>query len=97
MFARPVARIVEHCRWRRPATERPIVANICPQTGRVGLAPGEHRNGGVVTVNAFGGENVRLKTLEDREESTPTQAPTWSAKVDRLNGRPLWHSARPAC
>ena len=53
MLAAPVARVVEH-RGRRPgAAERPIVADVDPEPTGVGLAFGQHRNGGASRPRGF--------------------------------------------
>ena len=68
MLARSVARIIEHRRRRRRAAEGTIVADIDPTSPDVGLSLGEHRHGGVVAVQALGGEDMGLQPIEDRAQ-----------------------------
>ena len=68
MLAAPVARVVEH-RGRRPgAAERLIVADVDPEPTGVGLAFGQHRNGGVVAVQALGRHDMGLDEAPKRIE-----------------------------
>ena len=62
------ARIFEESRRRLLAAERPIVAHIDPDAARPGLLLRQHRHGGVVDMNALGGEHVRADRLHDRIE-----------------------------
>ena len=68
MLARAVARIIEHRRRRRCAAERAIVAHINPTSPGIRLALGQDRNGGVVAMQSFGGEDMRFQTPEERFE-----------------------------
>ena len=75
MLARAVARVEEHRRRRRPPAERPVVAHIGPTSPGVGLALGQHRHGGVVAMQALGGQDMGLRRSWIGC-STAQQAPT---------------------
>src|SRR6266404_1673420 len=66
MFARSVARVIEHCRRRRGAAERAIVAHINPTSAGVSFALRQDRYSGVITVQSFRREDMRFNTPEDR-------------------------------
>src|SRR5437867_5518477 len=51
MFARSVARVIEHCRRRRSAAERAIVAHINPTSAGVSFALRQDRYSGVITAS----------------------------------------------
>ena len=68
MFAGSIARVVKHRRRRYRTAERAIVAHINPTSSGVGLALGQNRNGSVVAVQAFGREDVRFQTPQQRFE-----------------------------
>ncbi len=61
-----IARVIEHCRRRRGAAERAIVAHINPTSTGVGLALGQDWHGGVIAVQSVGCKDMRFKALEDR-------------------------------
>ena len=87
MLAAAVARVVEHRRRRRRAAERAVVPHIDPASADIGLALGQHRHGGVVAMQALGCHDMGLEPLKSGS-STVQQAPTWSARVERLSGTP---------
>jgi hypothetical protein len=60
VLAAAIARIVEHRRRRVGSAERPVIPYIRPQATGNRLSRGEHRHGRVVTVQSFGGKDVRL-------------------------------------
>ena len=64
MLAGPIARVIEHCRWRRRPAERLIVAHIDPDSAGVGLTLGQDRHRGVVPVQSLGAQDVGLEALE---------------------------------
>jgi hypothetical protein len=68
MFARAVARLEEHRTWRRPATERAVVAHVGPTSPSDSLAPGQHRHGRVVAVQPLGRHHVRQQALMERQQ-----------------------------
>jgi hypothetical protein len=62
MFAAAIARVVEQRGRRRRTGERPAIADVDPQSGRIGLALGNDRHRGVprlregrLAVQALGG------------------------------------------
>jgi hypothetical protein len=59
MLAAAIAGVFEE-RRRRPAAERPVVADVGPEPAGGGPGLGQHRHRGVVAVQALGGENVGL-------------------------------------
>ena len=68
MFARPVARVIEHCpRWFRPA-KRLVIADIDPYPAGVGLAFGQNWHPGVVAMQSLGAHDVGLEALEQRHQ-----------------------------
>src|SRR2546423_10602230 len=72
MLARPVARVIKHRCWRRAAAERAIVAYINPTSTGVSLALGEDRHRSFVAMQSFSGEDVVLKTPENRFQNRAT-------------------------
>jgi len=68
MFARTITRVVEHCRRRRAARKRSIIAHINPTSPGGRLAFGEHWHRGVVAVQSFRREHVGFNPSEDRFE-----------------------------
>src|SRR5207302_2939332 len=66
MLAGPIARVVEHRRWRIRPAERTIVAHINPTSPGVGLPFGQDRHSRVVAVQTLGRENVSLNPPEER-------------------------------
>ena len=62
MFPAAIARIMEQCCRRSRAAEWPIIADIDPSAGNVGLAAGQHRNRGVPRAKPKG----RLRRAADR-------------------------------
>jgi hypothetical protein len=68
VLAAPVARVVEERRRRVGTRKWGVVADIDPQPSDVGLPFGHDRHGGVVAVDALGGENVRLDALVERHQ-----------------------------
>src|SRR5205807_9210326 len=65
MLAGPIARVVEHRRWRIRPAERTIVAHINPTSPGVGLPFGQDRHSRVVAVQSLGRENVSLNPPEE--------------------------------
>ena len=68
MLAGPIARVIEHCRWRRRPAERLVVANVDPYAAGVGLAFGKDGDWGVVPMQSLGAQNVRLEALVQRRQ-----------------------------
>src|ERR1700694_694580 len=66
MLAGPIARVVEHRRWRMRPAERTIVAHVNPTSPSVGLPCGQDRHSRVVAVQSLGRENVSLNPPEER-------------------------------
>src|SRR5258708_32285010 len=58
VLAVAIARVEEQRCGRVGTGERPIVPDISPYPANDSLAFGEHRHGGVVAVQTFGGEHV---------------------------------------
>jgi hypothetical protein len=54
MLALAVAGVIEHRRRRRCPTEWRVIADINPASAGIGLAFGQDRHRGVITVQAFG-------------------------------------------
>ena len=67
-------RVVKQCRRRPLAAERPIVAHVDPEPARARLDLGEHLYGGVVDIQALGGEHVPAKLGEDGVEGCDASA-----------------------
>ena len=68
MDAHSVRRIEEHGGWRRLAAERTVVADVGPNPAGAGLRLRQYRHGGVVAMNALGGEDMRLDQLIERRQ-----------------------------
>lgn len=68
MLATPVARVVVDRCQRHLAAERPIVSHVSPQSGGVGLAVCQHRDGRVIAVQPLTGEGMRLDQAIERHE-----------------------------
>lgn len=64
MNASSVARVVEHCRWRRRSGERSIIPHVGPDPAGSCLALGQHRHRGVVAMQSFGVKHVALQAGE---------------------------------
>ena len=69
VLAAAVARVVEQRRWWIGAGERPVVADVHPQPGDVGLELGHDRHGGVIAVQPFGGQHMGLDAPIERHEN----------------------------
>ena len=63
-----IARVVEHRGGWRMIAERPVVAHVDPTSCDVGLAAGEHRHDGVVTMQPLGREDMGLEPQKERLE-----------------------------
>jgi hypothetical protein len=68
MLGRPVARVAEHRGWWRRPTKGPVVTDIGPDPTGDGLAPGQHGDGGVVAVQARGGEDMGVDQGHQRRQ-----------------------------
>jgi hypothetical protein len=66
MLAGPIARVIEHGRRRRWPAEWPVVAHIDPDAAGVGLAFGEDRDRGVVSMQSLSIQDVSLEALDPR-------------------------------
>ena len=66
MFAPAIARIVEHRRRWVGTGKWPVIAYIRPHTTGNRLSLGQHRHGRVITVQSFGGKDVRLDPPQQR-------------------------------
>ena len=89
MLTAAVARVAEQRRRRVRAGKRPVIANIDPHPAGDGLALGEHRNRGVVTMQTRSGEHVAADQLDQRRKS-PTAGrlhPFDRARVAASSGR----------
>jgi len=75
VLAGAIARVIKHRRRRVLAAEWTIVAHVNPASPGVGLALGQNRHGGVVTLQALGREDMRFNPLSSGG-STAQQAPT---------------------
>ena len=60
MLAFAVARVIEHRRRRRCPTEWRVISDIDPTSADIGLAFGQDRHRGVITVQALSRQNMRL-------------------------------------
>ena len=63
-----IAGVIEHRRRRALAAKRPIVAHINPTSPGIGLAFGQHRDGRVIAMQAFGCKDMGLNPPEQRFE-----------------------------
>src|SRR4030081_1245873 len=68
VLAGAIARVIKHRRRRVLAAEWTIVAHVNPASPGVGLALGQNRHGGVVTVQALGREDMRFNPSEQRRQ-----------------------------
>jgi hypothetical protein len=68
-------RVIEHRRRRRRPAKRWIVAHIDPTSPGVGLALGQNRHSGVVTVQSLGGEDVSLVAADARRKAQGQTTP----------------------
>ena len=68
MLAAPVARVVEQRRRRIGAGERPVIADVDPQSGGIGLALGHDRHGRIVAVQSLGGQDMGLDQPVERHQ-----------------------------
>jgi hypothetical protein len=68
MNAGSIRRVEEHGGRRRLAAEGTIIADIGPDPPGTGLSLRQHRHGGVVAMDALGGEHVRLDQLVERPQ-----------------------------
>ncbi|SEF12761.1 hypothetical protein SAMN05444161_8822 [Rhizobiales bacterium GAS191] len=68
MDAGSIRRVEEHGGGRCAPAEGTVVADIGPDPPRPGLHLRQHRHGGVVAVNALGGEDVFLDELVERPQ-----------------------------
>ncbi len=68
MLAATVAGVVEHRRRRRRSAEWPIVAHVGPEPAGDGLALGQHRHGGVITVDPRSGQHVGTDQRHQRRQ-----------------------------
>jgi hypothetical protein len=68
MLAAAVGRVEEGDRRRIRAAERPIVPDIAPHVPDLRLLFGQHRHGGVVTVQAFGCKDVSTDLQHQRHQ-----------------------------
>src|SRR4030081_2681786 len=68
VLAGAIARVIKHRRRRVLAAEWTIVAHVNPASPGVGLALGQNRHGGVVTVQALGREDMGFKPSEQRRQ-----------------------------
>jgi len=60
VLAAAVAGVKERRCGRVWAGERPVIPDISPQSANYGFTLGEHRHGGVVTMDAFGAKHVTV-------------------------------------
>jgi hypothetical protein len=67
MFGAAIGRVEEDHGRRIAACKWPVVAHISPEPPGPGLALGEDRHGGVVGMDALGGEDVRRLPLSLRK------------------------------
>jgi hypothetical protein len=68
MDAGSIRRVEEHRSGRRRAAEGAVVTDIGPNPPGPGLHLGQHRDRGVVAMNALGGKDVRLDQLVERRQ-----------------------------
>ena len=95
MFARSVARIIEHRRRRRGAAEGAVVAHIGPTSPNIGLSLGEHGHGGVVAMQPRGGEDMGLQQIENRTQHGGAGAEPGRRASTGSAARLPWRNARP--
>ena len=75
-------RVVVQRRRRSLAAERPVVAHVDPEPARARLDLGQHLHGGVVDMQALGGEHVPAKLGEDGVEGCDASADPVSERRD---------------
>ena len=63
-----VAGVKEHRRWRVWTSERPVIPDISPQSPNDGFVLGQDRHGGVVAMQALGGEHVTAEQFGERSQ-----------------------------
>ena len=68
MISAPIARVVEQRCGRIGAGERPIIAHVDPESGRIGLHLGHDGHGRIVAMQSLGGEDVRLDEAIERHQ-----------------------------
>jgi len=96
-----VAGEVKQGRWRRAACKRPIIPDIGPEPCGLRAAPGQQRHRGVIHCPAGDCEAICREGPCSRSaartwalisawigSSATAQAPTWSARVERLRSTP---------
>jgi hypothetical protein len=66
MLAFAVARVIEHRRRRHCPTEWRVISDIDPTSADIGLAFGQDRHRGVITVQALSSKNMRLDKPQHR-------------------------------
>lgn len=74
MFARPGSRVFEEGGRRVLSTERPIVADIGPQSPGDGFHLRQNRHGRVVGMDAFGAQHMGADRLDERRQRDRTGA-----------------------
>ena len=74
MLALPVARVVEHRRRGVQAAEWSVVSHINPTSRGIALAQCQHRHGRVITVQAFGRQDVGFDELQQRFHDCASRA-----------------------
>ena len=88
-IARAVPRVAEQRRRRVRTAERRVVADMDPGPARIGLAPGQNRNRGVVAMQAFRRQHMWDAIGSCSGRSATARAPTRSARVGRLRSTPF--------
>lgn len=90
MFLPPIARGIVKCRRRRLPAQRPVIPDIGPNAARIGLAAGQDRHCGVVSMKPLGGKHMRLDQrvhrLERRGTGSDLVGQCGEAEVDALAG-----------
>ena len=99
MFPLAIRRVRKPYGWRSLFTSRPVVANVCPEAARLGLAVAGSKNGHgrVVGVQLAAGENMLLNRVDKRTEQIAgarlPSRPEWSARSQL----PAGHRSQTAC
>ncbi len=65
MLALAVAGVVEHRCRRTRAAERPVVPDVDPATGRIGLSLGQHGNGRIIGMKTLGRHHMSFEAAQE--------------------------------
>ena len=66
VLAGAITGVIEHCCRRRRATERAVIADICPYPAGLGLAPRQNRHRGVIAMQALSRQHMGFDQAIER-------------------------------